>query len=124
MVVRRRFRDLETGLPAAYQLAIAAPPNEDGPPHLMALAVDLLRKEHSALPFADLTAKEQRLVQHARGAEQLPLWMSQLGALGLRYDERAMITKLRQVQSSRPARKEMHFGAIRRQQQLRSTPEH
>ncbi len=119
-VVMRRLRALETGLPTAYQLAIAAPTQDDGPPRLIALAIDLTRKQHCTLPFDDLTTQERRLALHAYGIDALPSWMSHYAALMLRPADRAMIAKLRQVRSSRPERREVHFGAIRQQQQLRA----
>lgn len=122
-IVKRRFRDLGIQLPTTYQSAIAVPPEEGELPQLIALSIDLSRKQHCAVPFDTLNAAEKRLALHAFAVEKLPGWMSQYASLRLRPAERAVIRQLRQVKTSRPVKKQVHFGAVQRIQQLRSRPE-
>lgn len=89
----------------------------------MALCVDLIRKEHTTVPFIDLTPREQKLVLHTHAIEVLPRWMSHYAAITLRRADRVLLSRLRGVYTSRPERQVTHFGAIKRHQQLRSTPE-
>lgn len=120
MVAIRRFRDLETGLPAAYQRAIAAPPDDADAPRLIALAIDLTRKERCALPFDDLTTRERRLALHAFAVEALPAWI--VGYLGksLLGADRKLIDQLRHIKASRPNKAAQHYGAVKQVQTMRA----
>lgn len=119
MFVKRKFRDLESGLPAAYQRAITAPPNEDARAPLIALAIDLSRKRHSSVPFADLSRAEYRLALHAFGTETLPRWMNRVAQIPLRSSERNLLDTLHQLKTSRPEKAKLHFGAVRKELALR-----
>ncbi len=121
MSVKHRFRELQTKLPSVYQTAIAVPPNDDALPQLIALSIDLVRKEHCAVPFDALSKQEKRIALHAHAVEELPAWMIGYAILRLSAADRALVQQLRQVKTSRPTKTKMHFGAIRQQQQLRST---
>ncbi|MDX8353815.1 hypothetical protein [Cognatiyoonia sp. IB215182] len=121
MVAMRRFRDLETGLPAAYQRAITAPPDDTDAPHLIALAIDLTRKKRSSLPYEDLTVREKRLALHALAVEELPGWVVAHSVRRLPGSDRKLVHQLRHIKASRPAKKAQHFGAIRQQQQLQAS---
>ncbi|MDX8347522.1 hypothetical protein SLH49_05935 [Cognatiyoonia sp. IB215446] len=117
----RRFRDLETGLPAAYQRAITAPPDDTDAPHLIALAIDLTRKKRSTLPYEDLTEREKRLALHALAVEQLPGWVVAQSARRLPGTDRKLVHQLRHIKTSRPAKKAQHFGAVQRVQRIRAS---
>lgn len=119
--VKHRFRELQTKLPGVYQTAIAVPPQEGAAPQLIALSVDLLRKQHCAVPLDALSINEKRVVLHAYAVEELPAWMTGYAVLRLPTTDRAIVQQLRQVATSRPTKPKMHFGAIRQQQQLRLT---
>ena len=119
-LVRRRLMSLKADLSNNYQSAITAPTSKEDQPQLVALCVDLMRKEHCALPFHALTPKEQRMVLHAHGVEKLPAWMSRYAALSLSSQNRKLIGQLRDIKSSRPDQPKQYFTAIRHQQQLRS----
>lgn len=121
LVVKRRFAALSANVAVTYQSAITAPPDHGDPPRLTALSVDLLRKEHCNIPFDDLTPPEQKVVLHAYAVDALPTWMSRYAALWLSRPQRALIGQLRKINMSRPERPELHFGAVRRQLQLRSS---
>jgi hypothetical protein len=121
-IIKIRLRDLKIKLPATYQCAIASPADDGQAPQLIALAIDLMRKAHCAVPFDDLTDAEKRVALHAYGIEALPAWMTRYAILRLRPSERALIRQLQQVHTSRPQIKPLHFGAIKQQQQLRSRP--
>lgn len=121
-VVKRRFAALNCELTDIYQSALTAPPSPDAPPQLVPLCVDLMRKEHCAIPFEALGAHEKRMVLHAHAVEVLPIWMSRYAALWLSPPNRRLVRQLHDVKSSRPDQPKQYFGAIRHQQQLRSTP--
>ena len=121
--VKYRFAKLKSNLSATYNSAFIAPSQENGAPQLMALCVDLLRKQHCAVPFEELSAQEKKMVLQAHGIEALPNWMSRYAALGLSAANRSLMLQLRQVYVSRPDKPQQHFGAIKRQQQLRSASE-
>ena len=122
-VAQRKLRNLNKLLPTAYQSAIAAPTRDSDTPRLIPLAIDLMRKEHCTLPFEALTAAEQRVALHAYAVEELPRWVVNLAKQRLRGPERIVVNQLQFIKTSRPEHKPIHFGAIRRQQQLRSAPE-
>ncbi len=119
-VVKRRFAALNSDLTDIYRSVLTAPPSPDEQPQLVALCVDLMRKQHCTVPFETLTAQEQRMVLHARAVEALPTWMSRYAALSLSPQNRRLIGQLRDIKSSRPDQPKQYFGAIKRQQQLRS----
>lgn len=120
LMVKRRFLWLNTNLPDAYGSALTVPTSSDGQLQLVALCVDLMRKQHCAVPFEDLTSNERRMVLHAYAVEVLPSWMSRYAALSLSRQNRKLIAQLRKINSSRPEQPKQYFGAIRQQQQLRS----
>ena len=122
-VVRRKLRNLHKLLPTAYQSAIVAPPVETGTPRLIPLAIDLIRKEHSTLPYDALTPAEQRVALHAYAVEELPGWVVNIAKRRLRGPERRVVNQLQFIKASRPNHKAVHFGAVRAQQRLRSAPE-
>lgn len=121
-VVKRRFAILKTNLSETYGFAIAAPAEGDAP-RLAALCVDLMRKEHSTLPFDALTPQEQKMVLHARAVEELPQWMSRYAALWLSPAHRMLVSQLRHIKASRPEKPKQYFGAVKHQQRLRSGSE-
>ena len=123
LVVQRKLHNLHKLLPTAYHSAIAAPPAEDGPPRLIPLAIDLIRKEHSTLPYDALTPAEARVALHAYAVEELPSWVVNIAKRRLSGAERTVVNQLQFIKASRPDRKPVHFGAIRTQQRLRSAPE-
>lgn len=118
--VRHRFVALDRQLPDVYRTVIAAPTDEGQRPQLIALAIDLLRKDHVSVPLDDLTAGERRMALFAFAVEKLPGWMVTYKALRLRPSERGLVAQLQQIKTSRPQKPERHFGAIHRQQQLRA----
>ncbi|MEL7180236.1 MAG: hypothetical protein AAFN63_10425 [Pseudomonadota bacterium] len=120
LVVKRRFVMLNTNLSDIYRSAFAVPTSVDTPPQLVALCVDLMRKQHCNLPFDALTPKEKRMVLHAHAANVLPNWMSRYAALWLPAEHRRLVGQLRDIKTSRPDLPKQHFGAIKRQLQLRS----
>ncbi|MEJ8563160.1 hypothetical protein QTO30_19390 [Yoonia sp. GPGPB17] len=120
LMVKQRFVSLNTNLSKIYGSVSAAPPSPETQPQLMALCVDLMRKQHCNVPFDDLTPQEQRMVLHAHAVEVLPKWMSRYAALWLSKENRKLINQLHHIKSSRPDQQKQYFGAIRRQQQLRS----
>jgi hypothetical protein len=121
ILTKRRFSALHIDLPAIYQSAVAVPPDEGASPRLVALCIDLMRKQHCTDPFDDLSALEQKMALHAHAVEVLPSWMSKYASLWLAPGNRALIKQMHQVKSSRPAKKpNLYYGAVRRQQQLRS----
>lgn len=119
-IVKRRFAILKDDLPCIYQSAFTAPTSADGKPQLVALCVDLLRREHVTLPFDALSPQEQKMVLHAHAIEALPQWMTRYATLWLSPKNRRLINQLSDIRTSRPARTKQHFGAIKRHQQLRS----
>ncbi len=119
-IVRHRFAKLKVRIPDSYQSAFIAPPCADDPPQLVALCVDLLRKEHCTVPFEALSPFEQKMVLHTLAIEALPQWMSGYATLWLSPQNRRLIQQLRDIKTSRPERRKQHFGAIKHQQQLRS----
>ena len=119
--VRHRFAMLKAELPSSYQSSLAVTPFIDGEPQLMALCVDLIRKEHATVPFDALSTEERRMVLHAHAVEMLPSWMSRYAAFALSPRNRRLINQLHNLKSSRPVQPKLHFGAIKHQQQLRST---
>ena len=121
--VKRRLAKLQINLPDTYQSAFTVPTNDEQPQKLAALCVDLMRKEHRDVPFDDLTPQEKKMVLHAQAIDVLPAWMSRYAALSLSKPNRVLIGQLRHIKSSRPDRPKQHFGAIKRQQQLRSPSE-
>lgn len=123
LTVRHRFSRLLASLPDAYESAIAVPPDEGERPQLIALCIDLMRKEHCAAPFETLSAHERKMALHAYAIETLPAWVNHCAALALSPANRRLIAQLRQVNSSRPDKPPVYFGAVRQQQRLRSTPE-
>lgn len=118
--VKRRFATLNANIADIYGSAFAASTSADDQPQLVALCVDLMRRTHCALPFEALTSQEQHMVLHAHAVEVLPNWMSQYAALWLSPQNRKLVGQLRNIHSSRPERPKQYFGAIKRQQQLRS----
>lgn len=122
-VARRKLRGLQTSLPATYHSAIVAPTLETGEPQLIPLGIDLMRKEHCALAFDDLTAPEKRVALFAHAIDVLPAWMVNISKSGMADPEKTVVQQLQYIKTSRPQKKPMHFGAIRRAQQLRSAPE-
>ena len=122
LIVKQRFVSLNTNLSNIYGSVFTAPPSAETQPQLVALCVDLMRKQHCSVPFDDLTPKEQRMVLHAHAVEVLPKWMSLYAALRLSKENRRLINQLHHIKSSRPEQPKQYFGAIRRQQQLRSAP--
>ncbi len=121
LTVKRRFAALNTDLSEIYQAAVAVPPDEGATPRLIALCIDLMRKQHCTDPFDDLSAHEQKMALHAHAVEVLPSWMSKYASLWLAPGNRTLIRQMHQVKSSRPAKKpNLYYGAVRRQQQLRS----
>jgi hypothetical protein len=122
-IVKPRLANVKFGMPEIYQSSIAVPVSADTQPSLVALCVDLSRKEHCSIPFEELTQRERKLVLHTLAIEALPQWMSRFAAVSLWPAERAVISQLRKVHLSRPEKPPMHFGEIRRQQQLRSGSE-
>lgn len=121
--VKRRFTGLIAKLPHAYQSAIAVPPEDGAPPQLIALCIDLMRKTHSTVPFDELAPTERKMALQAFAIETLPSWMSKYAAFALSRSNRAIAAQLRYVKSSRPDKAAQHFGAVKRQQQLRSPTE-
>lgn len=121
--VQRKLRALNSTLPAAYRSSIVVPPETDEASRLMPLAVDLMRKRHCTIEFDALTSAERRIVLHAHAIDKLPRWMVNLARQRLRRTESALIGQLQQIKTSRPDHKPVHFGAVRRQQQLRSARE-
>ena len=119
-LVKRRFAKLKAELAERYSRSFAVPPHEEAEQSLMALCVDLMRRETCEVPFDQLTAPEKTMVLHACAVEVLPAWMSRYASFGLSRKGRVLISKLRDIKSSRPDRPQQHFGAIKRQQQLRS----
>ncbi len=122
-IVKRRFTILRSNLSDTYRSAFAAPTQEGDAPQLMALCVDLMRKEHCVVPFDDLSPQEVRMVLHAHAIDAAPSWMSRYAAIWLSRPNKTLISQLRQIKSSRPVRPKQHFGAVKRQQQLRSPVE-
>ena len=120
LAVKRRFETLKKSIADVYRSAFIASTTTDNQPQLVALCVDLMRKTHCALPFEALTRQEQRMVLHAHAIEALPKWMSRYTAVWLSPQHRKLIGQLRNIHASRPIRPVQHFGAIKRQQQLRS----
>jgi hypothetical protein len=120
LVVWRKLRGLHTLLPAAYHSALAAPTDQTGAPRLIPLAIDLMRKSHCAVTYDALTPSEQRVALHAFAVEQCRPWVIKIALQRLRGPEKTVIQQLRFIKTSRPEHKPVHFGAIRRQQQLRS----
>ncbi|EBA13068.1 hypothetical protein RCCS2_04264 [Roseobacter sp. CCS2] len=106
-----------------YGSALTAPTQEGDAPPLMALCIDLIRKENCCVAFDGLSAHERKMILHAYAIEAAPSWMSHYGALWLSPANRLLVSQLRQIKSSRPDLPKQHFGAIKRQQQLRSTAE-
>jgi len=121
LAVKRRFARLRARLPDAYQSAIAVPPGEGTGPQLIALCIDLMRKEQSAVPFETLSTLEQKMALHAHGVEVLPVWMSRYADFWLSGANKQIIAQLRQIKSSRPDKPVQYFGAVKQQQRLRST---
>ncbi len=120
LVVKRRFGKLNANLSDIYGSAFTVPTSVDTPPQVVALCIDLMRKQHCNIPFDALTPKEQRMVLHAHAANVLPNWMSRYAALWLSPEHRRLIGQLRDIKTSRPDLPKQHFGAIKRQLQLRS----
>lgn len=118
--VKRRFNALDDKLPKAYQAAFAVPTNDGQSPQLIALAIDLIRKEHVALPFDDLQASEKRIARFALAVETLPGWMVRYAMIRLRPAQRTLVHQLQQIKTSRPQKQQRHFGAIQKQLQLRA----
>lgn len=121
VVVKRRFRGLEKGLPVAYQRAIAAPPLDDNAPRLIALSIDLMRKRHCNVALDALTLAERRLALHAYAIETQPHWVNWYARMWLRPSERALMQQLHHIKMSRPEKPVQHFGAVRKEQALRRT---
>jgi hypothetical protein len=121
--VKRHFARLMLKLPDAYQSAIAAPTEDGEIPQVIALCIDLLRKAHCSVTYDALNPSEQKMALHAYAVAELPAWMSKYAAMALTQPNRAIITQLRQVKSSQPNKPKQHFGAVKRQQQLRSSTE-
>ena len=119
-IVKHRFTLLKAALPEKYDSAFAAPTADADPLPLMALCVDLMRKEHCTVPFDALSTQEQKTVLHAHAIEALPYLISRYAALWLSRSSRVIIFQLRQVSVSRPHKPQQYFGAIKHQQQLRS----
>ncbi|MCK0095448.1 hypothetical protein MWU60_07685 [Yoonia sp. F2084L] len=116
----QRLAALRLRLPESYGSFFTAPPVSGDAPQLMALCVDLMRKQHSALPFEALTPHERKMVLHAHAVDVLPGWMSRYASLWLSPQNRRLVGQLRDIKSSRPNLPKVHFGAIKHQQQLRS----
>lgn len=112
-IVKQRFATLKADLPTIHRSAIAVPPDEDHPPQLVALCVDLLRKAHCTDPFQTLSQAEQRMVLHAHSIDALPEWMSRYAALHLSKANRAILNQLRQIKSSQPERPKEHYGNVK-----------
>lgn len=121
-VVKQRFASLMGQLPDAYQSAIAVPPEDDAVPQLMALCIDLMRKEHSSISFDSLNATERTMVLHAYAVQKLPRWMSIYASLFMSRANRGIVAQLQRVKASRPQKQKQYFGAIRHQHRLRSAP--
>jgi hypothetical protein len=123
-IVRRRFAILKTDLAQVYAAAVAIPAEDGETPRLIALCIDLMRKEHCTAPFETLSSEEQRMALHAHSIATIPGWMSKYASFFLSAPNRALIAQLRKVHTSRPDKKPVqYFGAIKRQQQLRSASE-
>jgi len=122
-IVKRRFAILKSNLSDTYRSAFTAPTQDDDAPQLIALCIDLLRKEHSAVPFEDLSETELKMVLHAHAIDALPSWMSRYAAIWLSQSNKTLVLQLRQIKSSRPEQPKQHFGAVKQQQRLRSPVE-
>lgn len=123
-IVKRRFAILKTDLAQAYASAVAIQTEDGETPRLIALCIDLMRKEHCTASFETLSPDEQRMALHAYGIATLPGWMSKYAGFTLSLPNRALIAQLRNVHTSRPDKKPVqYFGAIKHQQQLRSASE-
>ena len=118
--VKRRFRSLDDGLSEAYHAAFAAPTDDPQGPQLIALAIDLMRKKHVTVLLQDLAPNERRIAVYALAVEKLPAWMVRYAMIQLRPSEKALVNQLRHIKTSQPQKRQRHFGAIRRQQQLRA----
>ena len=122
-IVKRRFTMLKSNLSDTYRSAFTAPTEDGDAPQLMALCVDLMRKEHCVVPFDDLSPQELKMVLHAHAIDAAPSWMSRYAVIWLSRPNKTLISQLRQIKSSRPVQPKQHFGAVKRQQQLRSPVE-
>lgn len=123
-IVKRRFADLKIKLSKAYESAIAVPPEDGETPRLIALCIDLMRKEHCTASFDTLDPHEQKMALHAYAVEELPGWMSKYATFALTPVNRTLIAQLRRVRASRPDPKPaQYYGAVQQQLRLRSTSE-
>ena len=120
LAVKQRFRVLRKRVPDAYQSSIAVPPEDGQAPQLMALAVDLLRKEHGSPAYQTLSEHEKHIVLHAFGIEMLPRWMTGYAALWLWPADRALMQQLRAITTSKPMQKQTYYGAVQQQLKLRT----
>jgi len=111
--VKHRFAELKANLPTIHKSAIAAPTDIDEPPQLIALCIDLMRKSHCTDPYETLSPEEQQMVLHAHAVDKLPIWMSRYWALPLSPRNRDILGQLRQVKTSRPKRRQEHYGAVK-----------
>ncbi|MEJ6403480.1 hypothetical protein [Yoonia sp. 2307UL14-13] len=118
--VQRRLHALDENLPDIYQAAIVAPPDSAATGRLIPLAIDLLRKEETAVPFTALRPAERHIALLALAIEERPRWMVNLTKQRLSVADRRLVTTLQDVQTSRPAKRERHFGAIHAELQLRA----
>ena len=116
----RKFRRLHTQLPAAYQSAIAAPPSEEAGAHLIALSVDLSRKEFSNIPFDALTDTERDVAHFALAIDQLPKWVVNIAKKRLKGPELTVVNQLQEIKTSRPNHAKKHFGAVQTQLRQRA----
>ena len=118
--VQRSLHVLDGTLAEIYQAAIVAPPDSSDVGRLIPLAIDLLRKERAVVPFDALRPAERRLALFALAIERRPRWMVNLAKQSLSVADRRLVTTLQDVQTSRPAKRERHFGAIQAELQLRA----
>ena len=129
-VVRRRFRRLKSGVPAAYLAAApavagVADPEQSGEATtaLMPLAVDLMRGRHGHAPFDTLSPDEQQMVFFAHAINSAPRWMVRYAMLWLPGSQRRLARTLYRIHQSRPAPKIHHYTPLRARRRLPSPPE-
>ena len=129
-VVRRRFRGLKSGLPAAYLAAtpavsgVADPDQSDqATTALMPLAVDLMRGQQDQAPFETLSEDEQQMVLFAHAIHSAPRWMVRYAMFWLPGSLRQLARTLCHIHQSRPTPKVHYYTPLRARRRLPSPPE-
>lgn len=120
LIAIARLRRLEVALPSTYEKAAFSSSDDVTAPHLIPLAIDLMRKQRCTPAFGSLSPAERRAALYAFAVETEPRWAVRLLNMSVHGSEKALVRQLRHIKASQPNHPDVHFGAVKAQLQLRT----